>query len=65
MNREDRLIEAKDLNAQLDNPNLCIYGVSILFYRKEADPTAFETSQENHIAGAAFFDHDAFSDANT
>ncbi len=64
MNREDMLIEAKDLIAQLDNPKLRIYDASILFNRKEEEPTAFESYQEKHIAGAAFFDHDAFSDAN-
>ena len=65
MNRNSMLIEADELLTKLDNPNLRIYDATILFYRKENEPTAFEQYQQAHIPGAAFFDHQDVSDANS
>ncbi len=62
MNRKDALIEADELLTKLDNPNLRLYDATILFFRKESELTAREEYEQAHIPGAAFFDHDAFSD---
>ncbi|MEM7034232.1 MAG: rhodanese-like domain-containing protein [Chloroflexota bacterium] len=62
MKRENMLIEADELLAKIDDPNLRIYDATILFYRKESDPTAYEEYLQGHIPGAAFFDHQDFSD---
>lgn len=63
MNRNDILIEADELLTKLDNANLRIYDASILFFRKETDPTTHENYLQGHLPNAAFFDHMAFSDA--
>ena len=65
MNRKDFLIEADELLTKLNNPNLRIYDATILFFSKEAEMTALETYQQSRLPGAAFFDHQAFSDANS
>lgn len=65
MKREQMLIEAAELLPKIDDPNLRIYDATILFFRKESDLTAFETYQQGHIPGAAFFDHDDFSDSRS
>lgn len=65
MNRANMVIEAEELLAKLDNPNLRIYDATILFFRKDSDPTAYEEYQQAHIPGAAFFDHQDFSDASS
>ncbi len=64
MNRDDMLIEADELMTKINDPNIRIYDASILFFRKDTDPTAYETYQQGHIPGAAFFDHQKFSDPN-
>lgn len=65
MNRDSMLIEANELLTTLNDPNIRIYDATILFYRKESEPTAFDTYVEGHIPGAAFFDHQDFSDAKS
>ena len=65
MNRNDFLIEADELLTKINNPNLRIYDATILFFRKESEITAFETYQQSHLPGAAFFDHQDFSDADS
>ena len=65
MNRDRMLIEASDLLTKIDDPNLRIYDATILFFRKEDEPTAYEQYQQGHIPGAAFFDHQAFSDSSS
>jgi thiosulfate/3-mercaptopyruvate sulfurtransferase len=64
MNRDNVLIEADELLTKLENPNIRLYDATILFFRKESDLTAYETYEQGHIPGAAFFDHEAFSDAS-
>ena len=64
MNREDILIEADELMTKMDNPNLRIYDATILFFRQESEMTAHERYQQGHIPGAAFFDHQDFSDSS-
>ena len=65
MNRDTMLIEADELLTKIDDPNLRIYDATILFFRKDSDPTAHEKYMQGHIPGAAFFDHQEFSDANS
>lgn len=65
MNRDRILIEADELLTKLDNPNIRIYDATILFFRTESEKTAYETYLAGHIPGAAFFDHQAFSDSNS
>ncbi|WP_420627398.1 sulfurtransferase [Candidatus Leptofilum sp.] len=65
MNRNSLLIEADELLAKIDDPNLRIYDATILFFRGESGPTAHEEYLEAHIPGAAFFDHQDFSDASS
>lgn len=65
MNRDDFLIEADELITKLDDPNVRIFDATILFFRKDDELTAFETYQQAHIPGAAFFDHEQFSDASS
>jgi len=64
MNRDNMLIEADELLTKINNPNIRIYDATILFFREESDPTAYEEYQQAHIPGAAFFEHEDFSDAN-
>ena len=52
MNRSDVLIEADELLAKLGNKNIRIYDASIVD----------DMYQQGHIPGAAFFDHEKFSD---
>jgi len=66
MNRDTVLIEADELLTKLDDEKLRIYDATILFFRSESDPaTAYEKYLQGHIPGAAFFDHQDFSDANS
>src|SRR5215203_4284490 len=55
MNRENFIIEADELLKKLDNKNIRIFDASITdsFYLRE------------HILGAAYFDHDRFSDISS
>ena len=62
MNRADILIEADELLGKINNKNMRIYDATILFYRQEGDPTAHQNYMQEHIPGAAFFDHQDFSD---
>lgn len=64
MKREDILIEADELLAKVHDENIRIYDATILFFRKEGEQTAHEQYMQAHIPGAAFFDHQDFSDAN-
>lgn len=65
MNRNTMLIEADELLGKLDDGNLRIYDATILFFRGESDPTAYDGYLQSHIPGAAFFDHEVFSDGNS
>ena len=65
MNRNSMLIEADELLTKLDNPKLRIYDATILFFKKEDEPTAYEQYLQAHIPGAAFFDHQKFSDSSS
>lgn len=64
MKRQDALIEAEELLGKIGDPNLRIYDATILFFRQETDQTAYEKYLAAHIPGAAFFDHEQFSDTN-
>ena len=65
MNRESILIEADELLTKMDDANIRIYDATILFFRKESEPTAYEQYLQGHIPGAAFFDHQDFSDSSS
>ncbi len=65
MNRDAVLIEADELLTKLGDANIRIYDATILFFRSESDPTAYEQYLQGHIPGAAFFDHQNFSDARS
>lgn len=62
MNRDDILIEVDQLMSKLDDGNLRIYDASMMFFRQESDPTAYEEYVRGCIPNAAFFDHEVFSD---
>ena len=68
MKRDDLLIEAGELLAKLGDPKLRIYDSTIMFYMgmsaEEAAsmPTAREIYLQGHVPGAAFFDHQLFTD---
>lgn len=68
MNREELLIEPRELLAKLGDPNLRIYDSTIMFYMgmsaEEAArmPSAREIYLAGHVPGAAFFDHQLFTD---
>jgi len=55
MNRDSILIEADELLEKLDNENIRIYDATI----------TDDVYQQGHIPGAAFFDHEKFSDPNS
>lgn len=71
MNRNRVLIEADELLSKINHPNLRIYDATILFYvglspEEIAEmPTAHEQYLAEHVPGAAFFDHQRFSDADS
>ncbi len=65
MKRETMIIEADELLTKLGDENIRIFDATILFFRKEADATAYEQYLQEHIPGAAFFDHDDFSNAKS
>lgn len=63
MNRDSILIEADELLTRLGADNLRIFDATILFFRTETDPaTAYQQYLQGHIPGAAFFNHQEFSD---
>lgn len=65
MNRESILIEAEELLTKIDDPNIRVYDATILFFRQESELTAYEQYLQGHIPGAAFFDHQRFSDPSS
>ena len=71
MQRDHVLIEAEELLTKINDPNLRIYDATIMFYigvsPEEAArmPTAHEQYLAGHIPGAAFFDHENFSDPDS
>ncbi len=66
MKKDSIFIEADELLTKLDDPNLRIYDATILFFRSDSDPaSAYEKYLQGHIPGAAFFDHQDFSDPNS
>lgn len=65
MNRDSMIIEADELLKKLNSENIQIYDASIQFFRSESDPTAYEQYLQAHIPGAAFFDHQKFSDPSS
>jgi thiosulfate/3-mercaptopyruvate sulfurtransferase len=71
MKREVALIEADELLTKLNDPNIRIFDATILFYMGVSPeeiakmPTAYEQYLSGHIPGAAFFDHQKFSDAGS
>jgi len=69
MNRDTILIEADELLTKIADPTIRILDATILFYNSEEEaanePTAHEEYLEGHIPGAAFFDHQKFSDASS
>ncbi|WP_420644465.1 sulfurtransferase [Candidatus Leptofilum sp.] len=64
MKREEMLIEVGELLTNLDKPALRLFDATVLFFRQDSEATAYEQYMAGHIPGAAFFDHDAFSDAS-
>lgn len=68
MNREEMMIEPAELMGLLGDPGLRIYDATMMFYMgmsaEEARkmPTAHALYLAGHIPGAAFFDHQLFSD---
>ena len=64
MKRDKMLIEADELLTRINNTNIRIYDATLLFFRKESDPTAYKKYLQGHIPGAVFFDHQDFSDVN-
>lgn len=65
MNRASILIEADELLTKVNDPNIRIYDATILFFRNESEPTAYDQYLQGHIPGAAFFDHQDFSDPSS
>ncbi|MEJ2758063.1 MAG: rhodanese-like domain-containing protein [Anaerolineales bacterium] len=71
MTRENFLIEASDLLPLLDDPKLRIFDATIMFYMNMTPeeiakmPTAHEQYLAGHIPGAAFLDHDLFTDLDS
>jgi len=71
MDRNQVLIEADELLSKIDQPNVRIYDATILFYMGMSPeeiakmPTAHEQYLTEHIPGAAFFDHQRFSDTDS
>lgn len=62
MERSGILIEADELLHKLHNDNLRIFDATILFFGSASGLTAREIYAQEHIPGAAFFDHQRFSD---
>lgn len=66
MDRHSVLIEADELLTKLGANNLRIYDATILFFTTESDsPTGYQKYLQGHIPGAAFFDHQGFSDRHS
>jgi thiosulfate/3-mercaptopyruvate sulfurtransferase len=65
MNRNSMIIEADELLKKVDQENIRIFDATIMFFRGESGPTAYEQYLQGHIPGSAFFDQQKFSDANS
>ncbi len=63
--RDEVIIEASDLMAKIDDPALRIFDATVLMNQSEGSPDARAVYLEQHIPGAAFFDHQACSDPNS
>jgi thiosulfate/3-mercaptopyruvate sulfurtransferase len=69
--RDRFLIEAEELLTKYNDPNIRVYDATILFYiglspeEVAKMPSAHEQYLAGHIPNAAFFDHQAFSDADS
>ncbi len=64
MDRNSVLIEADELLTKSDDKNMRIFDTTLLFFGG-AGQTAYQQYQQAHIPGAAFFDHEKFSDSNS
>ena len=70
MKRDRFLIEVDELLTKINDPNIRLFDATIMFYMgisvEEAAkmPTAHEIYLQGHIPGAAFFNHDDFSDSD-
>lgn len=63
MNRDSIFIGVEELRSRLDDPNIRLFDATIIFFEIATDPTtAYEKYLQSHIPGAAFFNHDLFSD---
>ena len=68
MERKDIFIEAEELLGKIDDPNLRLFDAKIEFYLGMSPeqiakmPSARQQYMGGHIPGAAFFDHQLFSD---
>jgi len=71
MKRDSFLIEANELLTKINDPNIRIFDATIMFYMGMSPeevakmPTAHELYLQGHIPGAAFFNHENFSDTNS
>lgn len=71
MNRDHFLVESRELLAEVGNPKIRIFDATIMFYMGLSPeeiakmPTAREQYLAGHIPGAAFFDHQEFSDSES
>jgi thiosulfate/3-mercaptopyruvate sulfurtransferase len=71
MKTEKFFIEASELLTIMDNPDLRIFDVTIIFFMNMSPaeaakmPTAHELYQAGHLPGAAFLDHEDFSDLDS
>lgn len=71
MNFEDYIIQADELLTKIEDPDIRIYDATILFYIGLSPeeiaqmPTAYQQYLAGHIPGAAFFDHQNFSDTSS
>lgn len=61
MKRSDLLIEAEELKSMLGDDNLRLFDASVLF-QPASQGTAYDSYLEQHLPGAAFFDHNRVSD---
>ena len=64
MQRNDIIIEAEELLSKLGDPNLRIYDATIQFFSGASEIPAYDAYLQGHIPGAAFFNHDDFSEAD-
>ena len=71
MNRTQFLIEADELLTKIGDPNIRIYDATIMFTMGMSPeeiakmPTAYELYLQGHIPGAAFFNHEGFSNTDS